>query len=55
MNRYDQQYLEFVNMFVDRVTVRPFLDDLLRLKRTMAMFNRLPAVERPKDKSTVAA
>jgi hypothetical protein len=55
MYRCDRQYFEFVNMFVDSVTVRPFLNDLLRLKRTMAMFNRLPAVERPKRSTIVAA
>lgn len=55
MNRYDRQSLEFVNMFVDCVTVRPFFNDLLRLKRTMAMFSRMPGVEQRKDKSTVAA
>ncbi|PRQ05938.1 hypothetical protein [Enhygromyxa salina] len=55
MNRYDRQDLEFVRMFVDCVTIRPFLNDLLRLKRTMAMFNRSIAVQQPKDKSTVAA
>ena len=55
MNRYDHQYLEFVHMFVDCVTVRPFFADLLRLKRSMAMFDRYPSTERPKDSSIVAA
>lgn len=56
MNRYDRDYLEFVDMFVDSVTVRPFLEDLLRLKRTMAVFSQLRAVEpRKKPTSIVAA
>lgn len=56
MNRYDRQSLEFARMFVDCVTVRPFFEDLLRLKKTMAMFDRLPGVESRKNPhATVAA
>ncbi|PRQ06009.1 hypothetical protein [Enhygromyxa salina] len=46
---------EFVHMFVDCVTIRPFFEDLLRLKRTMAMLPRVPGAEPRKDKTTVAA
>lgn len=55
MFRHDQLNLEFVNSFVDSVTIRPFFEDLRRIKRASAVFRQLPRVERFEETSTEAA
>lgn len=37
-----QQQARFVGSFVDSVTIRPFFDDLKRIKRNRQMFGELP-------------
>ena len=55
MYRHDRAHLDFVNQFVDSVTVRPFLEDLLRIKQASALFRRLPRAARYEETSTEAA
>ena len=55
MYRHDQLSLDFVNHFVDSVTVRPFFEDLRRIKRASALFRQLPRLERYEAASTEAA
>ena len=55
MYRHNSINLEFVNAFVDSVTVRPFFEDLRRIKRASAMFRQLPVRERIEETSTEAA
>jgi hypothetical protein len=55
MYRHDHLNLEFVNSFVDAVTVRPFFEDLRRIKRASALFRQLPRQERYEETSTEAA
>jgi hypothetical protein len=55
MYSHDRINLEFVNSFVDSVTIRPFFEDLRRIKRASAMFRQLPARERFEETSTEAA
>jgi hypothetical protein len=54
MHRHDQRHLDFINLFVDSVTVRPFLEDLRRVKRAAALFRQLPRADRF-DENTEAA
>lgn len=54
MYRHDHEHLEFISLFVDSVTVRPFLEDLRRVKQAAALFQRLPRAQRL-DESTEAA
>jgi hypothetical protein len=49
-----RQNLEFVQHFIDSVTVRPFLEDLRRVKRATELFP-LAAKTRPLPSSTQAA
>ncbi len=53
------QQLQFIHQFVDAVTVRPFLDDLRRIKRAASVFRSLPRViqdqEEAANSSTEAA
>ncbi|HLT40845.1 MAG TPA: hypothetical protein VK034_31425 [Enhygromyxa sp.] len=55
MYRHDPINLEFVNHFVDAVTVRPFFEDLRRIRRASAVFRQLPRLERYEETSTEAA
>jgi hypothetical protein len=55
MYRHNQPNLEFINSFVDAVTVRPFFEDLRRIKRAAALFRQLPPRERLHESSTEAA
>lgn len=55
MYSHDPLNLEFVNHFVDAVTIRPFFEDLRRVKRAAAVFRRLPRIERYEETSTEAA
>ncbi len=55
MYRHSRPHIEFVNRFVDSVTVRPFLDDLLRVKHAAALFRQLPRGARYDETSTEAA
>lgn len=55
MYRQDHLNLEFVNHFVDAVTIRPFFEDLRRIKRAAAIFRQLPRTERYEETSTEAA
>jgi hypothetical protein len=43
---YSRQNIEFVQRFIDSVTVRPFLEDLRRVKQATEMFP-LVAKSRP--------
>jgi hypothetical protein len=38
MYSQSRQNLEFITRFVDSVTIRPFLEDLRRVKRTTELF-----------------
>ena len=55
MYRHDQISLEFINSFVNAVTVRPFFEDLRRMKQASAMFRQLPRQARFDEAATVAA
>jgi hypothetical protein len=55
MFRHDQVNPEFVNSFVDAVTIRPFFEDLRRIKRASAMFRQLPRQARFDETATEAA
>jgi hypothetical protein len=55
MYRHDSVNLEFVNSFVDAVTVRPFFEDLRRIKQAAAVFRKLPRQDRYEETSTEAA
>ena len=55
MYRHEHTNLEFVNSFVDAVTVRPFFEDLRRIKRAAALFRQLPRQERYEETATEAA
>lgn len=55
MYRPDQLNLDFVNSFVDAVTVRPFFEDLRRIKQAAALFRQLPRQDRYEETSTEAA
>lgn len=55
MYRQDQANLDFINQFVDAVTVRPFFEDLRRIKRASALFQQLPRRDRVEQTSTEAA
>jgi hypothetical protein len=55
MYSHDRINLEFVNSFVDAVTIRPFFEDLRRIKRAAAVFRQLPRVERYEETKTEAA
>lgn len=55
MYRNEHSNLEFVSHFVDAVTVRPFFEDLRRIKRAAALFRSLPRQERPDESETQAA
>lgn len=45
MHRRKDPKLEFVAQFVDSLTVRPFFQDLRRLRRAPHVFRPLPRVE----------
>lgn len=50
-----QARIDFANMFVNRVTVRPFLSDLQRLKQNPEIFRPLPRLEEiERDEDTAA-
>jgi hypothetical protein len=49
---HSRQNLEFVQQFIDSVTVRPFLEDLRRVKRATQQF---PLAKSPPKRSTQAA
>lgn len=53
MYLHSRQNLEFVLHFIDSVTVRPFLEDLRRVKRATQQFPL--ASKSPPQKSTQAA
>jgi hypothetical protein len=55
MYRHESINLEFINSFVDAVTVRPFFEDLRRIKRAATLFRQLPRQERYEETSTEAA
>ncbi len=55
MYRHDQVNLEFINSFVDAVTVRPFFEDLRRIKRAAALFRELPRAVRFDERTNEAA
>ncbi|MFO7566521.1 MAG: hypothetical protein R6X02_28015 [Enhygromyxa sp.] len=55
MYSHDHLNLDFVNNFVDAVTIRPFFEDLRRIKRASAVFRQLPRLERYEETSTEAA
>lgn len=55
MSRTSPSDLTFINNFVDAVTVRPFFEDLRRLKQASAMFRPLPRAERVEADKTEAA
>lgn len=55
MYRPDQLNLDFVNSFVDAVTIRPFFEDLRRVKQAAALFRQLPRHDRYEETSTEAA
>jgi hypothetical protein len=45
MSRTHRPNLEFVQSFVDALTVRPFLNDLRRTRRTPQMLLSLPRID----------
>ena len=45
MHRQNRQHLAFVHQFVDSVTVRPFFEDLRRVKQATDLYRSLPLVE----------
>lgn len=55
MYRHAQSNVDFVSQFVDAVTVRPFFEDLRRIKRAAALFRQLPRHDRVEEASTEAA
>ena len=55
MNRQDPSNINFINSFVDAVTVRPFFEDLRRIKQTSAMYRELPRAQRTDASKTEAA
>jgi hypothetical protein len=55
MSRNHLSDLTFINSFVDAVTVRPFFEDLRRIKQASAVFRQLPRAERLDDDKTEAA
>jgi hypothetical protein len=50
---HSRQNLEFVSRFIDSVTVRPFLEDLRRVKQATELFP-LAARSRPQPKTQAA-
>lgn len=48
---------QFINQFVDAVTVRPFLNDLRRMKQQASIFRTLPrlATNEAAENETAAA
>lgn len=48
---------QFISQFVDAVTVRPFLNDLRRMKQAASIFRTLPRLEvlETRASNTVAA
>jgi hypothetical protein len=40
---------QFINQFVDAVTVRPFLNDLRRMKQSASIFRTLPRLVTSED------
>ena len=55
MYRHEQSSLDFINQFVDSVTIRPFFEDLRRIKQAASMFRQLPRQDRLETKQTEAA
>jgi hypothetical protein len=53
MYSQSQQNLEFINLFIDSVTIRPFLEDLRRVKRATELFP-LAAKARPQAETRAA-
>jgi hypothetical protein len=53
MYSQSRQQLEFINPFVDSVTIRPFLEDLRRVKRATELFP-LVAKSRPEPATRAA-
>jgi hypothetical protein len=51
---YRKNSVDFVNRFIDSVTIRPFLMDLRRMRRASQRFP-MPTVQRPATSSTEAA
>jgi len=50
-----QARIDFASMFVNRVTVRPFLSDLARIKSNPEIFRTLPRLEEvERDEETAA-
>lgn len=50
-----QARIDFASMFVNRVTVRPFLSDLARIKQSPEFFRSLPRLEQTdRDEDTAA-
>ena len=50
-----QARIDFANSFVDRVTVRPFLADLKRMKDNAEIYRPLPRIEDVEDTEQPAA
>ncbi len=50
-----QRNAQFINHFVDAVTVRPFLNDLRRMKQASSIFRTLPRLEIVETRQTEAA
>ena len=55
MYRQNHRNLQFINTFVDAVTIRPFFEDLQRTKQVSRLFGRLPKAKRYEDTTTEAA
>jgi hypothetical protein len=53
MYSQSRQNIEFINRFVDSVTIRPFLEDLRRVKRATELFP-LVAKTRPEPATRAA-
>lgn len=50
-----QARIDFASMFVNRVTERPFLSDLVRMKQNPQIFRPLPRLEQTeRDEDTAA-
>lgn len=55
MYRQNCHNVDFINRFIDSVTIRPFLEDLRRVKRAAEQFPLVPRVIQHEQSSTEAA
>jgi hypothetical protein len=46
---------QFISQFVDAVTVRPFLNDLRRMKQAASIFRSLPRLETAETAASATA